>query len=39
MNGAVVVSVFVSLIAIIGVLYFKWQDKKEAERNKHKENN
>lgn len=28
--GAIMVSVFVSLVAIVGVLYFYFEDKKES---------
>ena len=30
--GLVIVSVFVSVIAIVGLLYFNYQDKKEEKR-------
>ena len=33
--GAIVVSAFVTIVAIVGVIYFNHQDKKE----KHKANN
>lgn len=29
--GAIVVSVFVTVVAIVGVIYFNHQDKKEKE--------
>ena len=32
--GLVIVSVCVSVIAIVGLLYFNYQDKKEEKRNK-----
>ena len=32
--GVIIVSVFVSVIAIVGLLYFNYQDKKEEKRNK-----
>lgn len=32
--GVIIVSVFVSVIAIVGLLYFNYQDKKEKKRNK-----
>ena len=32
--GAIVVSVFVTVVAIIGVVYFNYQDKKEAGKAK-----
>lgn len=31
--GAIVVSIFVSLIAIVGYIYFNHQDKKETQKN------
>lgn len=31
--GAIAVSVFVSVVAIVAMLYFNHQDKKEARRN------
>ena len=33
--GAIVVSAFVTIVAIVGVIYFNYQDKKE----QHKANN
>lgn len=35
--GAIVVSVFVTVVAIIGVVYFNYQDKKEAGKAKNKQ--
>lgn len=32
--GAIVVSVFVTVVAIVGVVYFNHQDKKEAQKAK-----
>lgn len=32
--GAIVVSAFVTLVAITGVIYFNYQDKKEAQKAK-----
>ncbi len=32
--GAIVVSVFVIVVAIVGVVYFRWQDKKEAKKGR-----
>lgn len=32
--GVIIVSVFVSVIAIVGLLYFNYQDKKEEKRDK-----
>ncbi len=32
--GAIVVSIFVSVVAIVGVIYFNHQDKKEAHKTK-----
>ncbi len=31
--GALVMFAFVSLIAIVGVIYFTYEDKKEAKKN------
>lgn len=31
--GAIVVSAFVTIVAIVGVIYFNHQDKKEQQRN------
>ena len=30
--GAITVSITVTVIAIVGLIYFTWQDKKEAKR-------
>ena len=32
--GAIVVSVFVTIVAVVGVIYFNYQDKKEAQKVK-----
>ncbi len=32
--GAIIMSVLVSVIAIVGVIYFNHQDKKEAQKSK-----
>ena len=32
--GAIVVSIFVSIVAIVGLVYFNHQDKKEAQNAK-----
>lgn len=32
--GAIVVSIFVSVVAIVGVIYFNHQDKKEEHKTK-----
>ena len=34
--GAIIMSVLVSVIAIVGVIYFNHQDKKEAFENNNK---
>lgn len=34
--GAIIMSVLVSVIAIVGVIYFNNQDKKEALKNNNK---
>jgi preprotein translocase subunit YajC len=34
--GAIVVSAFVTIVAIVGVIYFNHQDKKEQQRNEIK---
>jgi len=34
--GAIVVSAFVTIVAIVGVIYFNYQDKKEQQRNEIK---
>lgn len=34
--GAIIMSVLVSVIAIVGVIYFNHQDKKEQQRNEIK---
>lgn len=34
--GAIIMSVLVSVIAIVGVIYFNYQDKKEALKNNNK---
>lgn len=31
--GAIVASVFVTIVAIVGVIYFNYQDKKQAKNN------
>lgn len=33
--GAIVVSIFVSVVAIVGVVYFNIQDKKKAPKMEH----
>lgn len=33
--GAIIMSVLVSVIAIVGVIYFNHQDKKEAHKTKN----
>lgn len=33
--GAIVVSIFVSVVAIVGVVYFNIQDKKKAKKMEH----
>lgn len=30
--GAIAVSIFVSVVAIVGYIYFSYQDKKEAKK-------
>lgn len=30
--GAIAVSVFVTIVAIVGLIYFNYQDKKEAKK-------
>jgi hypothetical protein len=37
--GAIAVSIFVSVVAIVGYIYFNHQDKKEAHKSKNKKNN
>ena len=37
--GAIAVSIFVSVVAIVGYIYFNHQDKKEAHKTKMKKNN
>lgn len=37
--GAIAVSIFVSVVAIVGYIYFNHQDKKEAHKTKNKKNN
>ena len=32
--GAIAVSIFVSVVAIVGYIYFNRQDKKEAQKSK-----
>lgn len=32
--GAIVVSAFVTIVAIVGVIYFNHQDKKKAQKTK-----
>lgn len=32
--GAIAVSIFVTIVAVIGVIYFNHQDKKEAQKAK-----
>ncbi len=32
--GAIVASAFVTIVAIVGVIYFNYQDKKEARKAK-----
>lgn len=34
--GAIIMSVLVSVIAIVGVIYFNYQDKKQAKKITHK---
>lgn len=34
--GAIVVSAFVTIVAIVGVIYFNYQDKKEQQRSEIK---
>lgn len=34
--GAIVVSIFVSVVAIVGVIYFNHLDKKEQQKNEIK---
>ncbi len=31
--GAIVVSIFVTVVAIVGVVYFNYQDKKSSQKN------
>lgn len=37
--GAIVASVFVTIVAIVGVIYFNYQDKKQAKKVTHKYTN
>ena len=34
--GAIAVSIFVTVVAIVGFFYFNYQDKKEARKEPHK---
>ena len=35
--GAIAVSIFVTVVAIVGFAYFTWQDKKNAKKKAEKE--
>lgn len=34
--GAIIVSAFVTIVAIVGVIYFNYQNKKEEQKNEIK---
>lgn len=36
--GAIVVSIFVTVVAIVGVVYFNYQDKKKPQKLSNQEN-